>query len=212
MSSAMNGEIRPGVRRPDWSLVTKPRAREALLERDDARNNLAGTWARPLSPQQDLVWRAVLELFAALGRPPDVAEIGQRTGIRQERVHALLSELQTRDLLGIDGASGAISYAYPFTVRSSGHRIELRGRTLNALCAIDALGVGGMFRTDVTITSCCRHCGTVIEIGTAESGRERRRRDAEVTPMPGLASLALAASSSQKNAIDGQHEIAALSL
>jgi len=31
----MTAEIRPGIRRPDWSAVTRPAAREALLARDD---------------------------------------------------------------------------------------------------------------------------------------------------------------------------------
>jgi alkylmercury lyase len=49
--------------------------------------------------------------------------------------------------------------------------VELHGYILNALCAIDALGVGGMYRTDVAITSSCRHCRTVIDIRTAKNGK-----------------------------------------
>jgi len=51
------------------------------------------------------------------------------------------------------------------------HRIELDGSKLNALCAIDALGVGGMFRSDVTIESSCRACEAKIEIATADDGK-----------------------------------------
>jgi hypothetical protein len=62
------------------------------------------------------------------------------------------------------------SNAYPFTTQATEHRVTLHGHTLHALCAIDALGVGGMFQTDVTIASSCRLCQTPINIGTASAG------------------------------------------
>jgi hypothetical protein len=36
---------------------------------------------------------------------------------------------------------------------------------------IDALGIAGMFRTDVVIGSSCRACASRIEIGTAQGGK-----------------------------------------
>jgi alkylmercury lyase len=88
-----------------------------------------------------------------------------------DQVRAHLAELQAHDLLGTDQATGEIIYAYPFTARGTEHRVRLHGHALHALCAIDALGVGGMFRTDVTIASSCRMCQTSIAIGTAQAGR-----------------------------------------
>jgi hypothetical protein len=113
----------------------------------------------------------VLELFGRFGRPPNLTEISKEIGLALEQTRVLVSELQAHDLLGMDDTAETIAYAYPFTKRTTEHRIELHGRKLNALCAIDALGVGGMFRADVTIESSCRHCGTSIEIGTSQSGR-----------------------------------------
>jgi hypothetical protein len=46
----------------------------------------------------------------------------------------------------------------------------MNGRTLNALCAIDAMGVGSMYRLDTTIASTCRLCSTPITIGTTRQG------------------------------------------
>jgi hypothetical protein len=68
----MAAEIRPGVYRPDWSLVTKAAAREALIGRDRARAGPAEKWIDALPTVQDLTWRTVLQLFAQLGRPPDL--------------------------------------------------------------------------------------------------------------------------------------------
>jgi alkylmercury lyase len=83
----------------------------------------------------------------------------------------LVSELQAQDLLGMDDAARTIVYAYPFTREATEHRVELDGHKLNALCAIDALGVGGMYQTDVIVVSSCRFCGTNIEIHTAQNGK-----------------------------------------
>ncbi len=78
--------------------------------------------------------------------------------------------LERQDLLASD-AGDRILYAYPFTGEPTEHRVELNGRQFYAVCAIDALGVGGMFRTDVVIASSCRNCRSSIEIATAASGK-----------------------------------------
>ena len=41
--SCIAAEIRPGIHRPDWSVVTKPAAREALIGRDRARDGPSET-------------------------------------------------------------------------------------------------------------------------------------------------------------------------
>ena len=169
--SRMTAEIRPGVRRPDRSVVTRARAREALLGRDRSRAGLSDTWIGILPEQHDQVWQIVLQLFGRLGRPPRLAEIGSEMGLPPDCIRVLVAELQRLDLLGVDQAAGAIAYAYPFAGQTTEHRVELYGRKLNALCAIDAFGVGGMFRTDVTIASRCRFCRTGIEISTADRGK-----------------------------------------
>ncbi len=172
--SRLATEIRPGVQRPDWSVVTKPAAREALIGRNRAWAGPSEKWIGTLTTLQDLTWRTVLELFGRLGRPPQLSEVGKAIGLAPEQIRVLVSELQVRDLLGIDNAAGTIVYAYPFSGKATGHRVELHGSKLNALCAIDALGVGGMFRSDVTIESSCRACEAKIEIATAEAGKSLR--------------------------------------
>jgi alkylmercury lyase len=169
--SRMAAEIRPGIHRPDWSVVTRPAAREALLGRDRSRFGLADKWNQPLEPTQDRVWRTVLGLFARSGRPPGLHEISKQTGLSVENIRTLVSELQAHDLLGSDASADVIRYAYPFTGEETEHRVQLHGQRLHAVCAIDALGIAGMLRTDVLIESCCRACGSRIEIGTAQGGK-----------------------------------------
>ncbi len=167
-------EIRPGVFRPDWSAVTAPAAREALSGRMAARAGLLQKWSHALDESEDLVWRSVLQLYAGHGRPPSLRELGAETGMEPRRVAALLRDLERRDLIGFDFSSGRILRAYPFTETATGHRVELSGYVVNALCAIDALGVGSMYRNDVTIESRCRFCSETIRIVTAAEGRALR--------------------------------------
>jgi hypothetical protein len=136
----MTAEIRPGIRRPDWSAVTRPAAREALLARDRSRIGLAERWNHTLEPAQDRVWRTVLELFARSGKPPHLYEISEETGLSIENLRTFIGELEAHDLLGSGPSADVVRYAYPFTGDQTEHRVQLRGRKLHAVCAIGALG------------------------------------------------------------------------
>jgi hypothetical protein len=106
-----------------------------------------------------------------LGRPPHLREIGEQTGLSIENLRTLVAELQAQDLLGRNPSADVMLYSYPFTGEQTEHRVQLRGRKLYAVCAIDALGIAGMFRTDVDIGSSCRACGSGIEVATAQGGK-----------------------------------------
>lgn len=163
-------EIRPGILRPNWSAVTTDAGRHALTGRMVARSGLLDRWLHTLNPDEDRIWRDVLRFYAAQGRPPEVAEIATTVGLPHKDAAALLRNLQLRDLVGLDPASGEITHAYPFTQSPTGHRVRLNGHAFNALCAIDALGTAEMYDTDVTIEAQCRFCGEAIKVSTAERG------------------------------------------
>ena len=63
-------ELRPGVFRPDWSVVKSDTVREALGAKGAARASLVERWLVPLSGDEDRVWRAVLTFFVDRGRAP----------------------------------------------------------------------------------------------------------------------------------------------
>ncbi len=152
---------------PDWSAVTSTPARRAL-------EAIAGLMSRcpdaGFDESEDRVRRAVLELYARLGRAPAREEIAGATGLDPDTVRARLAGLAGRDLLVLDEASGAVVGAYPFSERDTGHRVHLEGRSLNAMCAIDALGAGAMYGRDVSIESACRACGKDIRVATRGLG------------------------------------------
>src|SRR5712675_3594273 len=91
-------EIRAGVFRPDWSVVTKQRAREALAGRLAARAGLLDRWALRLETVEDLVWRTILRLYADCGRPPIPADIVMASRIAADGLEGMLQSLRAHDL------------------------------------------------------------------------------------------------------------------
>ena len=166
--------LRPGVTFPDWSVVTSSVTRQALLTLVES-GHVASRWSG-YSAATDRVRTALLRLYAEEGHAPAISAIARRTGMDEGAARRVLAKLRQRDLIVLDGDK--ITGAYPFTDRGTGHRVELDGRTLNAMCAVDALGIGAMCSHDITITSCCRHCGVPVRIVTQDRGRAL----AEVSP------------------------------
>jgi len=160
--------IRPGIDMPDWSQIVSPQAEAALgaiLEVFHFADCFAG-----FSAEEDQIRRTLLTLYGELGRAPSSVEIALAAGFDQTRTEAALESLRRRDLVLLDEETGAVIGAYPFTERQTGHRVKLRGVTLNAMCAVDALGAGAMFADDCEIDSSCRACGAAIRVTTAGNG------------------------------------------
>lgn len=175
--------LRPGVTFPDWSVVTSPVTRQALLIMVES-GHVANRWS-DYSAAADGVRTALLRLYAEEGRAPALDALAERAGMDEATARLVLAELRQRDLAVLDG--DRIVGAYPFTDRGTDHRVELDGRTLNAMCAVDALGIGAMCSHDITITSRCRHCGVPVRIATQDRGRAL----AEVAPPGAVVWLSL---------------------
>jgi mercuric reductase len=161
--------VRPGVTFPDWAAVTSPQAREAMLAIFDAIG--ADSMWRDHTPDEDDLRSTLLRLYAERGQAPAIDELARRTGVSENLIRSQLARLQARDLVVLDAGAQRIVGAYPWTDRATEHRVRLGERTLNALCAIDALGSGAMYRRDVVISSRCRGCGTPVSIATSDRGR-----------------------------------------
>jgi mercury(II) reductase len=159
--------VRPGVTFPDWLVVTSPAVQDALQVMVGT-GHVFDRWSG-YDPATDRVRVALLQLYAEDGRAPTTGALVERAGLNETSVRTLLEELRRRDLVVLDGER--IVGAYPFTDRDTGHRVTLDGRVLNAMCAVDALGIGAMTDRDIAIASRCRHCGAPIRIATRDQGR-----------------------------------------
>ncbi len=161
--------IRPGVTFPDWSAVSSPHARDTLNAIFEAFG-VVRCWDS-YGGEEDRVRRAILEAYGRDGRAPSLKTLAQETGLAGDEVLGLLAGLRERDLITLDDTGGRVTGAYPLTDRSTEHHVRLAGQTINAMCAIDALGAGGMFGKDVDVESSCRACGAEIHASTRGDGR-----------------------------------------
>jgi hypothetical protein len=114
-----------------------------------------------LPPSLRAMHRAILTGFAEHGAPPAREELG---GLAEGGdFDAALARL-VRDDLVVPGADGGVVGAYPFTLEPTPHRLSLRGHTINAMCALDAVAVGPMFDCPVVIDSHCHVTGAATRL------------------------------------------------
>ena len=166
----MNDQVsaRSHISVPDWSVVRSDIAWQALQAAADTLD-MARKWAE-LDPAEDRVRRAILAAYARTGAAPNTGELSRQTRLAIPAVQDTLDRLRARDLVVL-GPEGRIVGAYPFTDCATEHHVVVRGKTVSAMCAIDALGMGAMLGTDTRIRSACRHCKAPIEAATRESGQ-----------------------------------------
>jgi mercuric reductase len=67
-----------------------------------------------------------------------------------------LERLSADDLIVVSKDGARILGAYPMTTEPTPHRLLMPGRTIHAMCAVDALSVGAMYGGAVEIESRCR--------------------------------------------------------
>jgi hypothetical protein len=73
--------VRPGVTFPDWSVVTSPTVRDALL----AIDHVFACWSG-YDPGTDRVRVALLQLYLEGGRAPTASALAERTGLKNSAV------------------------------------------------------------------------------------------------------------------------------
>src|SRR6266436_8671819 len=76
--------VRPGVTFPDWSVVTSPTVRDALL----AIDHVFACW-RGYDPGTDRVRVALLQLYLEGGRAPAASVLAERTRLSQTAIRPL---------------------------------------------------------------------------------------------------------------------------
>jgi hypothetical protein len=107
--------------------------------------------ARLTEAQRELYFW-ILRRFASDGRPSssEVRAAAEQLGLDTEDALATLS----REDLVHRGAEGTIAVAYPFSGRPTAHRVRFpSGHEVDAMCAIDALGIAPMFGKPIEIES-----------------------------------------------------------
>src|ERR1700730_761893 len=106
-----------------------------------------------LRPGERSLYEWILRAFAA-GAPPAADTLADAASSFDVDVEVALARLAREDLVHHDPATGAILVAYPFSGRPRGHRVLIDGKHwVEAMCAIDALGIAPMLNLPVEIKS-----------------------------------------------------------
>jgi alkylmercury lyase len=110
--------------------------------------------ARLVCPSHCAFHRRLLAGFLTEGGLPEpaaVADMATELGLDPNQA---LDALAAADLVHRDPAGGTISVAYPFSGRPTVHQVQLDGGIdVQAMCALDALGIPQMTRRDARIRS-----------------------------------------------------------
>jgi hypothetical protein len=111
----------------------------------------------------------ILRHFRTTGRPSgaQLREAAERLGIDAEEG---LETLAREDLVH-RGPDGEITVAYPFSGRPTAHRVRFPGgQDVDAMCAIDALGIAPMFGEQIEVASRDPVSGDEIRARVAPDG------------------------------------------
>jgi alkylmercury lyase len=95
-------------------------------------------------------YHAILRGFFELGRAPTLVQLIEQ---HQDAAQHVVT-LSGLDMITLD-ESGEIRGCYPFTMEQRVHRIQINGHQVHAMCALDALAPGAMFRCRSTVDSEC---------------------------------------------------------
>jgi hypothetical protein len=106
--------------------------------------------AARLSGAERTLYRWVLEGFA-LATPPTAAQLAEQAQALALDADAALAVLAREDLVHTD--DGAVTGAYPFSARARGHEVAVAGRLVQAICALDALGIAAMLDQPIDVRS-----------------------------------------------------------
>jgi Alkylmercury lyase len=114
---------------------------------------------------RDLELRNVTyRLFVELGRAPSTDEVAQAAGLTNGEVAEGWRRLDDAHALVLDGRTGEIRMANPFSAVPTPHRVEAAGRSWYGNCAWDAFGICAALHADGRVESACPDCGEPIAV------------------------------------------------
>lgn len=117
---------------------------------------------RELPSELASLHRAILRSLFERGRPLTREECAPL--LAATSVDAALARLGAADLIVLAANGRDVAGAYPMTTEPTPHLLILPGRSVRAMCALDALSVTPMFGGAVEIRSVCRVSGEPVVV------------------------------------------------
>ena len=124
---------------------------EHVLEAAIPRSRCGHERTARLSGEERALYRWLIERFAR-AMPPTAAQLDAQVQALALDTNAALAALAREDLVHTDD-EGAVTVAYPFSARARGHQVAFDGRVVQAMCAIDALGIAAMLDQPIEVRS-----------------------------------------------------------
>jgi hypothetical protein len=132
---------------------------------------------RKVPPPLRQMHQLILRHFAEHATAPEPRQLREWAHQLDIELGEALDQLVSVDLVEADPATAQLLGAYPFSAIPRGHKVQLAGGpTVEAYCAIDALGIPTMLDRDVVISSQDPHTGEPIGI-TVTNGQASWRPD-----------------------------------
>jgi hypothetical protein len=120
---------------------------------------------RTLPPPLRQLHQHILRHFAQHAAAPETQRLREWAHQLDIELDTALGQLVAVDLVEANPATAQLLGAYPFSAIPRGHEVQLAGGpTIEAYCAIDALGIPAMLDRDVVISSQDPHTGEPIRI------------------------------------------------
>jgi hypothetical protein len=128
--------------------------------------------ARRLTPPEQSLYRWILQQFAR-GEPPSAADTKERAMQEGLDFGAAAASLARDDLVHL-GPDGRPLIAYPFSAVSRGHTVTIgKGRKVEAMCALDALGIAAMLGEQIAIDSHDPNTRTPVRVQVEPDGQTK---------------------------------------
>jgi hypothetical protein len=128
-------------------------AQRALASAGIAPERLGPARLTRLDERERALYRWILASFAR-AQPPQVDELCDRASELDLEVEETLDLFAQLDLVHHDAATGEILVAYPFSARPHGHSVLIdSAHRVEAMCAIDALGIAAMLQLPIEVSS-----------------------------------------------------------
>ncbi|OOZ39990.1 hypothetical protein BOW53_09450 [Solemya pervernicosa gill symbiont] len=114
-----------------------------------------------LTPSFRQLHIAILKGLADSNRPLAIEAMCEKSGI--DDASAAIAELVKQDLV-VTNSDGVVIGAYPMIREPREHMVMLGTLELRAMCAVDALAIGMMFKQPTMIRSRCRATDSIVII------------------------------------------------
>lgn len=107
---------------------------------------------------------AIYRSFVETGRPPMPADLAAGSSVPVSDVEAALRDLAAQDVIALVPGTSFVWLAHPFSAAAAPYRVTADGRTWDAICIWDALGILALVECDGRVEARCPDCNDQLAV------------------------------------------------